>query len=554
MKRMTKPGIVFVALSTTAFSLIFSSASLADEPGEDDPVFVRSVAEQPPGEAADVIIDANAIDPEPGMTFAQASTARAISPITISGRLFYNDRRTHGHFDKRFRPDGLPGTQCRRNQTCGPNWLGAKSMVVDAYEIDRPERIDIPGDDRPPRPQSNSLCPLREKVATATIDSRGFFRLTIDKADRCNVDRLANIAIQLQFRAANCGGSTCYLIKPENGVAYAISHPRATQNSPKIVRAGQSVSMPDAFFNSAADPNAANRLSIAANYYAALVDTIDFVHRTNSLPFYKSNYGGVAYVYPSTRSNTATARSPTEVVIANYDDNTMPSPSVPGQTIPAWPAGRVVAHEYGHVLMQRAWNGSYGPNLVGKSAGDGARAEAPSNQRAFKEAWAEFTAQAVFDAQYSCSAASTDDNASAPGGAAFGPANDGTAYRFNVRKMLCDWYDDRNDDDPALSGAGDTFKATNFRSMWYNLRRMYVDRARYGGQFQNPGLMACDWVNYYRVVRSPASRARINDLIANNNITCAMPSLIGRVAPAIDERTPNSPRLPLPPEAPLTGD
>lgn len=554
MKLKQFPAAI-AASSAAICGLTLASASRADEPENDTPVASRVLMVPPaPGESASVVIDANLVDPEPGRTFAQASSARAIAPITISGRLFYNDRRTQGNFEKRFRPDGMRGTQCRAGLSCGPNWLGAKNMVVDAYEIDRPRRIVDPTDGDGPRPRPNSLCPPRERVATATVDARGFFQLTIDKADRCEIDRLANIAIQLQFRAAFCGNGRCYLIRPENGVAYAISHPRASQTSPKIVRAGQSVTMPDAFFNTAANPDVPNRLSIAANYYAALVDTTDFVHLNNSVPFYQANYGGVTYVYPSTRSNSATAKSPTEVVISDFADNTDPSPTTPGQTVPAWPAGRVVAHEYGHILMQRAWNGSYGPNLIGKSAGDGARADAPSNQRAFKEAWAEFTAHAVFDGQYSCREVATDDNASAPAGTVFGPANDGTAYRFNVRKMLCDWYDNRADDDPNLAGAGDNFHATNFRSMWSNLRRMYADRARYGGQFTNPGLMACDWVNYYRVVRNPTSRQSIDDLIANNNITCTMPPSITRTAPVVDARTPTSPRIALPPDPPEAGD
>ena len=68
--------------------------------------------------------------------------------------------------------------------------------------------------------------------------------------------------------------------------------------------------------------------------------------------------------------------------------------------------------------------------------------------------------------------------------------------------------------------------------MWSNLRQMYVDADRYGGQYEKPGLWFCDYVRYYLDVRKSASavgasvhadyEASIRDLIYNNNIGCSM--------------------------------
>ena len=53
----------------------------------------------------------------------------------------------------------------------------------------------------------------------------------------------------------------------------------------------------------------------------------------------------------------------------------------------AWIEGDLPAHEYGHVMMQRAWGGSYGFDAIGDHR-RARREGAP--QLAFKEGWAEF--------------------------------------------------------------------------------------------------------------------------------------------------------------------
>jgi hypothetical protein len=195
----------------------------------------------------------------------------------------------------------------------------------------------------------------------------------------------------------------------------------------------------------------------------------------------------------------------------------------------AWVDGKTPAHEYGHIMMQRAWDGSYGFKGVGISAGDDEKA--PSQQIAFKEAWAEFIARVVFQPTRGCDRPGFDDNANTK---LNGPLGEGAQWRDNIIKALCDWYNARDDDDTNLAGPGDHFTAEDIYSMWSNLRRMYVDADKYGGKFKDPGLWFCDYVQYYLDVRKSASvegqsshesyETKIRDLIYNNNIGCFMPA------------------------------
>jgi hypothetical protein len=354
------------------------------------------------------------------------------------------------------------------------------------------------------------------------------------------------------------------------------------------VRGGDDITMTTLNFSTASDPALPNNHSIAANYYASIVDTILTLHKDNPIPFYKEEFGEIQYLFPSTRSATATALSPTEVAISTFQSQ---PEKLAGRF--AWVDGKTPAHEYGHIMMQRTWDGSYGFKGVGISAGDDEKA--PSPQIAFKEAWAEFIAHVVFQPTRGCNDPAFDVNGQVvidcnairrqlaelrtarqqqvevikvlhgPGlqhaqeqlanleaqiaaeerkladcqvdntvTDLNGPLGEGAQWRGNIVKALCDWYDDTDDNDPNLAGPGDRFAAEDIYSMWYNLRRMYVDADTYGAKFKDPGLWFCDYVKYYLDVRKSASavgqsshesyETKIRDLIYNNNIGCFMPA------------------------------
>ncbi len=467
---------------------------------------------------------------------------------------------------------------------CGPNWLAGKYMVVDVLD---------------------SRCNKPEPLAKATVGHDGAFTATFSTDDACKSGGAA--AVELRVRLKFCNASYCFSINEKRNDPYAVVHPGASAARPLAVKAGDDITVNTLFFNTGGDdPGVPNNHSVAANYYASIVDAILTLHRTNPIPFYGDRFGEIQYIFPSTDSGTATARSPTEVAISNYDSQ---PPELKGAF--AWIDGKTPAHEYGHILMQRAWDGSYGFDAIGTTAHDYAKAPEPSAQFAFKEAWAEFVARVVFKPTRGCHRRGFDKNGEVAidcgaiakrladlradraelagviedfkGGSIDhlkgqlanldaqiatedkkladcradptevdysnsqtyegdsledtdqnlkGPLGEGAQWRDNVVKALCDWYDDSDDDDRHLAGGGDHFAAEDIYSMWSNLRQMYVDADKYGGQYKKPGLWFCDYVSYYLDVRKSASavgasvhadyESSIRDLIYNNNIGCSM--------------------------------
>jgi hypothetical protein len=449
------------------------------------------------------------VDKDPGPT---ASAVGALGTATIKGQVVYNDRRNHGLFSARRNLDKVtPGEKCGTDglwpngTSCATHWLAAQYMVVDIYERDKgygPFDVN---------------CKDSEKIGSATVAFDGTFTATFTTDDACNNDDYARAAITLQVRTKFCGTDWCFSMNSDDDTPYTLYYPGASYVTPLQVSVGSTTTLGAMAFHPAGTASdAINDHSIAANLYASLVDTVLTVHRDHGVPFYKAEFGELQYVYPSTQTATATALSPTKIV---------------DKVNTSWDAGLTPAHEYGHILMQRAWDGSYGFNGVGISAGDDA--PAPSQQIAFKEAWAEFIAHAVFPATNGCELASFDDNSQKPGSDPWGPLGSGTWWRLNVTKSLCDWYEARNDNDLTLAGAGDAFTADLY-SMWYNLRRMYVDAALYGGQYVSPGLYFCDYVSYYLDVRKSiaavgvtehdAKVAAITNVVYNNNIACFLPA------------------------------
>ena len=557
------------ALCTALLCIVMSAQALAVQAPADrfdqEPITERAGKSQPRR-------------PAPAGGAAQVERSAAAT-ATIHGSVFYNDRRTDGLFASRRDKDGNPGKRCNGDgkrydgTACSLNWLAGKYMVVDV--IERDEGF-LPTDFN---------CKQEDVLTSVAVAYDGSFTATIPTADPCNHDKLSNAAIVLRVRLRFCGSSYCFSINDTRNHPYAVVHPDASTSNPLTVKAGDDITMRTLNFSTASDPAQPNNYSIAANYYASIVDAILALHKDSTVPFYQEEFGEIQYLFPSTDSDTATTRSPATVAISTFQSQ---PDDLNGKF--AWVDGKTPAHEYGHVLMLRAWDGSYGFDGIGISAND--TEKAPSQQIAFKEAWAEFIARAVFQPTRGCDDPDYDKNGSrtscspirqsldklradrreqvkvmeflqGPGlehaqeqldridsqiaqqEAALaqcqttytttdlpGALGEGAQWRSNVTKALCDWYDSADDDDANTAGAGDHFAAEDLYSMWYNLRRMYVDADKYGGEFKNPGLWFCDYVSYYLDVRKSASAAgaashasyesTIRDLIYNNNIGCSM--------------------------------
>ncbi|MCC6997482.1 MAG: hypothetical protein IT370_22895 [Deltaproteobacteria bacterium] len=444
---------------------------------------------------------------------ASQSAASTATSVTIRGNVFYNDRRNDGLFSTRRTQTDQPGERCSvagqrdDGSACSSNLLGLYYGVVDVIERDEGYFAPTAWD-----------CKQEDLIKSVPIASDGSFTATFSHTDACDSDSRPQVAIALKVRLRYCGADWgCFSVNTSVNDPYFVWYPGATSSAPLSVTSMQQVTLPDMVFKEPGSSNTTvNDTSKAVNYYASVVDTILTIHRDGGVPFYKDEFGEIQYVYPSNNTETATTKSATKVVIR-------------GDWDPSWPDGHTPAHEYGHVLMLRAWDGDYGFVGVGHSCNDTEQCE--SQQIAFKEAWAQFTARAVFDATEGCGRSGFDDNASKP---LTGELGMGTHFRRNVEKALCDWYDTRVDDDAALDGNGDHFNADDFYSMWVNLRHMYTRRADYGGDYENPGLYFCDWVDYYLDVRKSASAVgaashdnyvfQITNLIYNNNIACFRPA------------------------------
>ena len=508
--------------------------------------------------------------------------AASSSTATIHGSVFYNDRRTDGLFDVRRDKAGNPGQRCdesgQRDGTgaaCSLNWLAGKYMVVDVIERD----LYIPPREAP------SSCKTEEVIASATVAYDGSFTATFNANDPCTGDTLPDLSVELRVRLRFCNSSYCFSINRSAGNPYTLSYPGASASNPLRVRPGNDITVAAMNYNTSPDASKPNNDSIAANYYASIVDTVLALHKDSTIPFYYEEFGELEYIFPSTQSSTATTRSPSQVVISTFQ-------SQPDSSGFQWVDGKTPAHEYGHVLNLRAWDGAYGFDGIGISASSDEIA--PSQQIAFKEGWAEFIPRVVFPATRGCSRSSYDDNGpldcsaiskaiadleqrrkeqlaivdTLPNGPGLqaaqaqlakidadlaeqrarladcqksntstnlpGKLGEGAMWRDNVTKALCDWFDDRDDNDSRLSGPGDHFTAEDIYSMWFNLRRMHEDAAQYGGRLTNPGLWFCDYVSYYLDVRKSSAEVgatshaeydgKIRDLIYNNNIGCSRPA------------------------------
>ena len=540
----------------------------------------------------------------------EVENAPPSAPATIRGSVFYNDQRTHGLFSKRQdmqtktnglkcdpkvkKPDcstiskRLAELRNKRDgqadlikdfkggsvdhledqlerldaqiateksklaackaRDCGANWLAGKYMVVDVID---------------------ATCKKDDPLTSATVGSDGSFAATFSTDGACKSGGVA--AVELRVRLRFCNSSYCFSINKKWNDPYVVVHPGTAGANRITVKAGDDNTVQTLLFGGP-DPGEPDNVSIAANYYASIVDTILTLHKVNKIPFYRNEFGELQYIFPSTtpcvtftsreiKTSTATACSPTEIVISSYQ-------SQPAELKGAYSwdevDGKMPAHEYGHVMMQRAWGGSYGFDGVGTTVYPDEKAPPPSRQIAFKEAWAEFIARVVFKPTVGCDRKGFDENGALDcaaiskrlaeldadrkkqvkvikdfkggsidhledqlerldaqiaaeqkkladcrtynvrsgkeaedGSNLKGPLGEGAEWRDNIVKALCDWYDsspDDDDDDKLLAGRGDHFAAEDIYSMWDNLRQMYVEADKYGGNYKNPGLWFCDYV------------------------------------------------------------
>jgi hypothetical protein len=158
---------------------------------------------------------------------------------------------------------------------CALNWLGGRYMVVDVIERDDGFAI------------TDTNCKREDVIASATVGRDGAFVATFPVADACRHDDLGT-AVELRVRLRFCSDRYCFSINKDKNEPYALSHPGASATKPLKVKAGDDITVTRMNFNTGGDPLAPNNDSIAANYYASIVDTILKLHRDNPIPFYQA--------------------------------------------------------------------------------------------------------------------------------------------------------------------------------------------------------------------------------------------------------------------------
>lgn len=442
------------------------------------------------------------------LSFTGAEVAAAPGPVTIEGRLFYNDLRSVGHAEWRRTPDGDVGALV--GYTPGAvNLLAAWYVVADVIELDSV-------DTSPAHPN----CASETLLGSSTINFRGEYRFSeAVPADDCDADGDTVPDLGVRFRLRFCNDTRCFSLEDDDQLNYRLWHREARPDAPLAGTPGLHV-LPDGTFQAAPHDDYAK----AANLYAGVVEATDVLHLENDLPFF---HGGEEELFVRYPSSTATVPSTTSGHQIHYPATT-------------WIAGG--SHEIGHVVHSRAWDGTLGAcgNCPGgKYDRDGNPSWGAITREyphaAFMEGWANFVSR-VIDAWPDGCGDRFDDNDEAllcnadPSQYPQSPTpitypNDGKSYARNVTKLLCDWYDDGawNDDDPNLAGGGDHFTAT-LTSIWSNLEALWDYT---GGA---AGIEICDYIDYYlndrKSVASVGQAAHdnyvewITDLAYNNGISC----------------------------------
>lgn len=440
----------------------------------------------------------------------------AANAVTLEGRLFFNDMRRDGNFKLRRYPDGSEGAKSASRDPGTSNFLAARAVVAEIYEVDDATFL-------------NTRCQRLDLLGSVAVQSNGDFSFTTTHVDRCGQDS-STLRLAVQFRLRYCNGpgddepDRCFSVRTQGNDVYTVWHGQASESRPFLAAAGSHM-LDDAFFQaSPLNGDRADLTAQAANMYASLVDAVVIWHVDNPVPFYFEPYGEVTLHFPSTRPDKCKTYSTTEIHCRLVSED-------------GWVTGDAPAHEYGHVLQRRAWDGTTGPcgdcpgglyERDGNESWSATTKEYPN--AAFKEGWANLVQRVSHD---TC-AGHFDANGNSAvlpdtGGRTPIPPKDGKAYPRNVTKLLCDWFDEVADDDLARAGRGDHFRA-DLSSIWTNMKNMFTTATE--AELEG-GLNLCHYVWYYVNDRKgPGAvgrdehdryRALIADLAYQNGVACELP-------------------------------
>ena len=418
----------------------------------------------------------------------------------LEGRLLYEDHRVVARHGARFDLDGRPSKSRKNRPDRRADYLGADFMVVEVFERDA-------------RNTRDGTCRRTAFVGRATVQSDGTFSIPVPVRDPCVAEANEPARYLIQATTRHCDADVCVQIGRTPLSPYVLWFGRDTPLvvGPEGRQANTLLFTPDG----APDQNT---VSVAANHFASLADTVQAVHVEAGVPFRHETYGPVRVRYPSI-----------------WADGRGTSAGLIDINNSGWPRGNLMMHEYAHIVHRRAWGGDYAgfPAPIQPWNGKAHSGETPFI--AFKEGWATFMTSYVTGRCFREGYDERDDLVSIPRG------TNGLQYPQNHQRALCDWVDDHADHRVGTA-VGDRVH-TELLELWRIVDETDDRVGEYAGHDPvKQGLDMCDVVEVALSTRG-GSEEHIRDLyglLETNDIWC--PRLTDRFAslPVVVESEPVS--------------
>ncbi len=383
--------------------------------------------------------------------------------IFLTGRVFYNDLRTYGRFEYHLDRDGNFGEQCSYHfKDCRQNYLSATMAGVQLLEND-------------------------VVIDETAIQMDGSYSFWVESP----------IAVSLRFLLRQCNDVLCYSFQDDRGDLYSLIHPDASLSAPLQLGQRTSYDLPDAIFQpqNVADGESDNHPH-AINHFMGLTEVIYDWSIDAAVPFDQEAFGELVVTMPAVIDTVGQTR--------NYDDIQMP------ENKKTWVRGQKIAHEYGHVLQMRSWEGQYWfdsprPSWSAKSK--------QRNEIAFKEGWANFIPRASFS-NMACQK-KFDLNES---WVLVGTVEEGHLYPRNVTKFLCDLYDEDDEDDIEIEGLGDQLAIADLAVFRQAMVEMLAQSTI---EERESGLGLCDFIDAV-LASQPDDLEKMISTMQNNQISCGL--------------------------------
>ncbi|MEO8702897.1 MAG: hypothetical protein ABI867_22825 [Kofleriaceae bacterium] len=370
-----------------------------------------------------------------GPVYPDGNTGASVcKTISASGKVFYNDLRSQGRHALRDSPTGAPGARDSYDPAgTNTNYLGLLDAQIDIYEIDNHSAYITDPD-----------CVTAAVVGSTTIAADGSWSWSGQVCDACNIDfegtsdTQLSIAAKVSLRKCDHPSARCFSVRdpgdaPETHTAHFADGWDGVVRSRWIRGASATTPMTSSntafpmgtdYFQASSSQSAGVVTDVdaqAASVFATLVDVTRKVHLEGNVPFDYDRWGEVKAFYPDVLSGTHSHQASRMCV--DEPDN-------------IWFTGWDAAHEYGHLVHYRRWDGvgkwvdlCYSEiEPTGGRCNENDTVDGEYNQGAFKEGWADFIGKVTFEDTESSTWATCGDEYTPLGG---------THFKDDVTHALC---------------------------------------------------------------------------------------------------------------------